>query len=887
MNSFLNTRAGRGSISALLLIAMLFATGIKAASPAQTSILDEADRLNAEVVRLYREGRFDEAIPLAERALALRVKALGPDDPRVGQSLNNLAGLYYQKGDYQKVEPLFERALAIRIKSLGANHPDVATSLNNLAGLYYKRGDYQKAEPLFRQALAIYEKSLGTEHHNFAQALNNLAAVYYEMKQYRKAVPMYERALLIYERTSGADDPAYGQALNNLAESYRALGDYQKAEPLLRQALDIRVKALGPNHPDVAETLNNLAGIYYLARDYQKAEPLLRQALDIRVKALGPNHPDVASSLDNLAALYEARGEIAQAVTFSTRSNNIIERNINLNLATGSERQKLLYLATLSGQTDATISLQTRSAPADPLALRLALTTVLRRKGRTLDSMTDSFGTLRRRLTPSDQSLLDQLMLARSRLAALVLGGLGEISPDEYKADVARLEIQVDNFEAQVSARSAEFRAQSHAVTLESVQAAIPAGAVLVEFVSYYPFNAKTGEWEARRYAVYLLSRQGEPKWADLGPAEKIDNAVAGFRATFRRRENQPLSDIERQVKPQARALDQLVMQPVRRLAGDTFRLLISPDGALNLVPFAALVDEQNRYLVERYSISYLASGRDLLRLQTGIQPREPAVVIADPDFNYGAKPGEATGPRLAEMSFEPLKRLRASAQEAARLKEILGVEPMTGAEASESMLKPLSGPRLLHIATHGFFLKDEETGGPIESGQGGLRIVVRRKNSATESAAQPEAAMRITNPLLRSGLFLAGANAAHATTDDGMLTALEASGLDLWGTKLIVLSACDTGVGEVSTGEGVYGLRRALVLAGSESQMMSLWPVSDTGTSELMMEYYTRLKAGAGRSDALRQVQLKMLKDPERNHPFYWASFIQSGEWASLDGKR
>lgn len=146
---------------------------------------------------------------------------------------------------------------------------------------------------------------------------------------------------------------------------------------------------------------------------------------------------------------------------------------------------------------------------------------------------------------------------------------------------------------------------------------------------------------------------------------------------------------------------------------------------------------------------------------------------------------------------------------------------------------------------------------------------------------------MRVENPLLRSGLALAGANLHKSGDDDGVLTALEAAGLDLWGTKLVVLSACDTGVGEVKNGDGVYGLRRALVLAGSESQVMSLWPVSDTATRDLMIDYYTGLQAGRGRGEALRQVQLRMLASKNRQHPYYWASFIQSGEWAKLDGKR
>jgi CHAT domain-containing protein len=142
-------------------------------------------------------------------------------------------------------------------------------------------------------------------------------------------------------------------------------------------------------------------------------------------------------------------------------------------------------------------------------------------------------------------------------------------------------------------------------------------------------------------------------------------------------------------------------------------------------------------------------------------------------------------------------------------------------------------------------------------------------------------------NPLLKSGLFFAGANVGETEGDDGVLTAYEATSLDLWGTKLVVLSACETGLGDVRDGDGVYGLRRALVLAGSESQMISLWPVSDIGTRDLMIDYYKRLKAGEGRSEALRQSQLKMLTNPQRRHPYYWASFIQSGEWANLEGKR
>jgi CHAT domain-containing protein len=329
-------------------------------------------------------------------------------------------------------------------------------------------------------------------------------------------------------------------------------------------------------------------------------------------------------------------------------------------------------------------------------------------------------------------------------------------------------------------------------------------------------------------------------------------------------------------------------MRPVRKLLGPTRNVLLSPDGALNLVPFAALVDEQRRYLVERYSFTYLTSGRDVLRLRPDAQIVTapvivPPVIIADPDF--GEKPSDrktASSSGALDLTQAYFPPLAATAQEAKALKAILPqATVLTKDQATETALKQVAGPGVLHVATHGFFLADQ-----VEDDAEAER---RRKLIQHTGDSAPLGA-RLENPLLRSGLGLAGANLRRSgpnQEDDGILTAMEVAGLNLWGTKLVVLSACETGVGEVRTGEGVYGLRRALVLAGAETQVMSLWPVSDQGTRDLMINYYKALQAGQGRSAAMRQVQLRMLKDPQRRHPFYWSSFIVSGEWANLDGKR
>jgi CHAT domain-containing protein len=230
------------------------------------------------------------------------------------------------------------------------------------------------------------------------------------------------------------------------------------------------------------------------------------------------------------------------------------------------------------------------------------------------------------------------------------------------------------------------------------------------------------------------------------------------------------------------------------------------------------------------------------------------------------------------QIYFQPLP---STGHEALAIKAVLpGASLLLREQATESALKQAESPRILHIATHGFFLSDQEA--PPAEARGFFGADLLRASDPRFS----EWAANIENPMLRSGLALAGANQGKSGDEDGLLTAMEVAGMDLWGTKLVVLSACDTGVGEVKNGEGVQGLRRALVLAGSESQVMSLWPVLDNTAKDLMVPYYESLRQGKGRSDGLRQAQLQMLRSKDRRHPFYWAAFIQSGEWANLDGE-
>ena len=882
---------------------------------------------------------YARAEEFARRSLAISEKALGPEHPDVAVTLNNLAAIRETRGDYDAAEQLFRRALAVRLKATGAEHPSYATGLSNLAFHYKSRGDFLRAGPLYEQALAISEKALGPDHPLVATVLDNTAQLLYERGDTERAETLLRRAHLIRERAYGPEHPDVAESLNNLALLLQGRGEYAQAERLFTRALAAVEKAFGPEHRTVATAVDNLASLYSARREFARAEPLFQRALAAREKifgpastevaislnnigslntargdyrraesfhlrslavgekSLGPRHPTVATALNNLSTDYLALDDPARAVRMQQRANDIREHNLSLMLTTGSEGQKRLYMRTLAEETDYSVFLHAVAAPADPQALRLALSAVLQRKGRVLDAMSDQLGALRRRLKPEDLALLDELSTARARLAALVLGGPGKRAAGQYQSEITTLSAEVERLETNIGARRAEVRAQTLPVTLEAVQRAVPQGAALVEIAVFKPYNVKAqtreDRWGAPRYAAYVLGPAGAPAaWADLGDAASLNKSVADLRAA--------LADPRRaDARALARALDERVMRPVRALVGDARHVFLSPDGALNLVPFAALVDEQNRYLVETYTITYLTSGRDLLRLQSADAPQQGAVVLANPAFDAGiagavGRAAEAQGRRSADLASARFSRLPGTAAEAQAIGAILpGARVLTDAQATEAALKAVARPGILHIATHGFFLVDQQ----------------RAAADATRGLTLGAAA-RGENPLLRSGLALAGANTrGDGAGEDGILTALEAAGLDLWGTKLVVLSACETGVGEVHSGDGVYGLRRALVLAGSESQVMSLWQVSDEATRDLMVEYYRRLQAGEGRSDALRRVQLAMiaggareaggaaqrgLTTPgaggqsapgagDRSHPFYWAAFIQSGEWKGM----
>jgi CHAT domain-containing protein/Tfp pilus assembly protein PilF len=884
--------------------------------------LDEAYRLSTEAAALKEAGKYDEAIDRAQRALDAAEKARGPDDPYVADLDIRLALLLRSKGDLAKARPLAERALNISQRQLGAEDLQTADALNTLGLLYHSAQDNAKAEQCLEQALEITEKTLGPEHPSVIGLLMSLALQHEDRRDFARAVPELQRGLAIANKTLAPDAALSMMVLHDLGDAYLYLEELDNAERITRQAFErlaqkygpdhpnlsnplqnlgiiarqrghysealelferahrIRETTLGPQHPYTAAVLINIGNVHKDVGEFAKARDLYQRALDILEVSAGPYHQLTLMALANLSNVYRAEGDAVRAVEYQARVNQVVEKNIELNLAIGSERAKLAYAEGIGERTNSALSLHFRDAPDNRVAAELAVTVLLQRKARVLDAMTDSRTILRQRLGPGGQRLLDELGNVTANLAAAALNGPGKISPAEYAKQLASLEEQREKIEAEISRQSAGYYESSLAVTLSAVRAAIPPDAVLVEYATYHPFDPAARDTGRKplgelRYVVYVIPHEGEIRWKDLGDARSIDSAVGSLR--------QALRDPDRaDVRKLSRTVHSKVVEPLAGLFGGARHLLLSPEGQLQLIPFEALLSENGRYLVQDYATTYLTTGRDLLRMQVARESGSPPLIVANPSFGAPSARSTATGAVLpssapsllgarsvtsggdfAAVYFAPLP---GSALEARAIQSLLpDAKLLTGKQATQSALQRVDAPSILHIATHGFFLQDV-----------GSRPKGSRSPAIGESGT-------LQNPLLRSGLALSGANLAHSGNDDGILTALEAANLNLWGTKLVTLSACDTGIGEVKNGEGVLGLRRAFFLAGTESLVMSLWPVSDAVTREVMTSYYAGLRHGLGRGEALRQAQLTMLKRQSRRHPFFWASFIQSGAWSPI----
>ena len=762
--------------------------------------VQDAVKPNTAATTLENQGRY-QAVPFYERALAIFERSQGLDHPNTVALLNNSAYSYYTMGNYAKSLPLYERVLAICEKTLGPEHQDTASSLHNLATLYRTMEDYAKAQPLYERALAIREKALGVEHQDTAFCVVGLAMLDRGVGDYAKALPLYERALAIQEKTLGSEHSQNGLILNHVATLYQAMGDYAKALPLCERATMILEQNLGPQHPWTAESLSDSADIAYL------------------------------------------EGDVSAARNFKTRQISAKHRELQ-SILTLDEQSRLSW----QRQNDL-FSAAIVLCP-EPLAQL-----VLRQKGLVLDSLLEDRSlAVYARNDPDSRAKLEEITALRAKLTKIAYD-------DNQKNEASRIQEQIGQIQRSLSKRAnVGGRVRQNAdITIDAILPALSADSALVDFIRFDDPKLK-GE-EAVCYGAIVTGSDGSPSFVRIDRATAIDNAIDALRSAINLGQAQ-------EVEAQTKFLSEKLWQPISaKIPEGTKQLILCPDSKLNFLSFGTLLESIGSFVAEKYPIAYIGSGRDLARKPSG-EAAKSLVVFADPVFDTSGDASsvqDMIAMRSAEadvfgaINLPPLPGTKAEAEQLEVIAAGAGwdIKTTMGDEATESSVREVKKPGVLHLATHGFYLNSFSP--PAEEATRGMSVVGL---NSQEDKKQNENGV---DPMRASGVALAGAQQtlklwsqrkAPDPETDGVLTAEEVASLNLDGTWLVTLSACETGVGEARSGEGVFGLRRAFMMAGAENLLMTLWPVADDTTASIMGDFYKEALATGDAPGSLAKVQ-------------------------------
>ncbi len=862
---------------------------------------------------LDHNGRHDDALPLRLQLIEINEKNLGPEHRQLAGALLNAGSTYGEMGDLATARGYFERAIGILNKTAGPESKETTGTLWNLGELLVLIGDYAGARSIFEDVIRIHrEHPDSVQEAVVARELVNYGDLLRKMGDRDRARELIEEGTARLRKLSreGGRQPA--GALGKLAALCRDTGDLAGARALQVEALGILSPDGSSRHPRAAYAMTSLASTLLLMGDHASALPLAQKALAIQEEKLGPRHIEVADTLTVLARLRWYAGRLDEALELALRAEQIVRDHFREISTSLSEREALAYETIRASGLDLAFSvLATKGRSATPELVRRAWDQLVHSRALVLDEMAArSAAASGRRM--EDQALVAALTRARHRLSRLIVQGTDRGDTERYRAQVDQARIDKETAERALAGQSARFRTDLHRrdVTLNDVDSSLPGQAALIAYLRYEtPGRAPNDAPTAHYGALTISSGHGDPHFIPLGDAQAIDARVATWRTqagSDPRGSGEATSEVL--YREAASSLRDAIWAPVEAQLQGTKMFLIVPDGAIHLVSFAALPGTRGRYLVESDALIHsLSAERDLVAEPRPAPVPNGLLLVGDPDYDAvppavaagGATAGGSAAPvpdtrsrtraacgDLRSLRFDPLP---GSGAEAGQIETLWRggdaaagrgkVTRLVGAEASEGKLKALAGSyRILHLATHGFFMQ-----GRCESFIEGSRA---QAGAASSGAPLPD---HVTDdPLLLSGLAMAGANqrdrAGSSQAEDGMLTAEEMASLNLSGTQWVVLSACETGLGKVMSGEGVLGLRRSLEVAGAATVIMSLWKVEDDATRAWMRGLYEKRLAGVSTAAAVREASLQLLEAQRRRgrstHPFFWAGFVAAGDW-------
>jgi CHAT domain-containing protein/tetratricopeptide (TPR) repeat protein len=847
-----------------------------------------ADRLApAEAFSVYFDiGYLMKLLSRYSEAESYLLKAAGYLDSssaipleRQVSSLSELGFVLEVQGKYDEAEEYLIRARGLALDSTVQNTTTYAILLKNLGNLHLIQGKYAEAEEDYLRSAKV-RYSINTKDPNIAEALNNLGELYSLLQRYSEAEGCYKEAIGFRENHYGVDYPDLYHHLRGLGRIYIAQGRYADADTVLFRCLRICRQSLGSDHVHTALTEQTFGDYYRAVGMYGSAERSYLDALEVEKKRLGSGHWETGETLYRLGLLYESMGKHSKALSCFRDLIQGRHRFIADVFSYASEEQRLRYIDQYPVLLDPIFSFALKDSISD--SRKLALEMLVSGKA----VVTDAVVADRRIMCCSDtgeaRAQRDTLSRICDEISRLTVIGPAGLALEKHQRMLDSLLKAKDSVEEKISAYCSRFAVDRRVQRSGSSEIAdrIPRDAVLWEYGVYRPYDfATVGNDTERtgkpRYLAFALDSDGHVDLRDLGDAEKIDSLVLMSRDIIY--ESGKAIDVasrrlsEKSLSRVTSELYRLVSQPLESTLCGKANIIVSPDGQLNLIPFEIMRTTDGRYAVERYSFSYLTTARDLLDPQQVTNSTANTMIIADPDFgkitDKQAQIEEKGSILCGAWPFMELSSTRAEANSIGKLlrdKGELVVNEYYGDAAEEGILKALTeAPRIVHIATHGYFCGGAETNS----------LPVAR------------------NPLLKTGLAFAGANYVVGQDvsedpfdpDDGILTGLEVSNLDLFGTELVVLSACETGIGDIRNGEGVFGLRRAFRHAGVRNMLASLWRVPDAQTSDIMKGFYRKWLSGSTKNAAFREAVLDLIADHHAKYdsvalPYYWGGFVLIG---------
>lgn len=846
-----------------------------------------------------------------ERLVRLADLSVGPQHPLAAGLRSNYA-VAVEDWDPVTALRLREEALAVLRKTYGPEHPEVLWTLTGLGNTALKLGDVETACRYHEEAVRGFEKHAG-EHTDLATgSLRALGECRIAENRPAEARALFEKALVMAEKVYGPEHDDVAVVLMHKAGFLRQTGDFERARSAYTRALSIREKKLGVAHLRTAGTSLALAELEAEAGDLKKARGLFEGSVMVFEKTRGPEHPQTAEAHQKHAECLLKAGEALQALEEALRAEAGMRPNLRLTLSGLPERQALNFAEKAASGLDVAISAALLDGKVRSTAP--ALDALIRSRALVLDEMARRHQTVWAGRDPGAKPLLETYVAARQRLANLTVRGPDEKYPEKFRIRLDKAKRDKEAAERVLAAGSLEFRRnqQLAGAGLAEVSAALTPGASLVAFArlsrpAAAPARTQKPGQHVDTYIAFVLSAgKRDPVLVALGPARDIDAEVLALRKSITET-TIPRESLAKAAEASYRragaALRHQIWDPVERHLSGVTTVFIVPDGALQFVSFAALPVGNSSYLVEKGpKIHYLSAERDLL--SDDVQRGVGLMAAGGPDFDTPAlltvmRPAPVSMTQLARpifrgerskcasfesLHFEPLPsalreveevgvawRARTGAADGRAEGKTGDPILLTGPAANELAVKTnVPGKSVLHLATHGYFLETCPAKGVAKSGEGQIARVL------TE------------NPLLRSGLALAGANRRAESlpdVDDGILTAEEIGALDLSGVEWAVLSGCDTGRGEIRTGEGVLGLRRAFQVAGVRTLILSLWGVEDESSRMWMRTLYrNRFEKRMTTVDAVHEASLEGLRElrasGKSTHPVFWAGFVAAGDW-------